>query len=249
MRASAVLPTYNRPPDRQWLVEEAIESFLRQDYPDKELLVLNDCPAQRLVCDAPGVTVVNLPARFRSVGEKRNAAFALTTGDALFCWDDDDISLPWRMSDSIRALADADYYCPSVYWVAEATGLHQDGGAGLADASSAYTRRAFDAVGGYPHFSYGEDTAFDEALRAAPGIRFAVGAVPPTERWFYVLRWGVSPTHLSSRGPDQGWYHQIGRQPVQPGTFVLRPHWREDYVRSTRTALNTDRAAAGRAGS
>ena len=42
MRASAVLPTYNRPPDQQWLVEEAIESFLRQDYPDKELLVLND---------------------------------------------------------------------------------------------------------------------------------------------------------------------------------------------------------------
>jgi hypothetical protein len=153
------------------------------------------------------------------------------------------------MSDSIRALADADYYCPSVYWVADGSGLHQDGCVSLAHASSAYTRRAFDAVGGYPHFSYGEDTAFDEALHTARGIRVAAGAAPPTDRWFYVLRWGVSPTHLSSRGPDQGWYHQIGEQPVQAGTFVLRPHWREDYVRRTRTALDTHSAAAGQGGS
>jgi hypothetical protein len=60
---------------------------------------------------------------------------------------------------------------------------------------------------------------------------------------------GRQPHPPVQPGPDQGWYHQIGRQPVQPGTFVLRPHWREDYVRRTRTALDTDRAAAGRGGS
>ena len=31
---SCICPTYNRPPEYQHLVEEAIESFLRQDYPN-----------------------------------------------------------------------------------------------------------------------------------------------------------------------------------------------------------------------
>jgi hypothetical protein len=239
VRASAILLTYNRPPQHQWLVEEAIESFLRQDYPDRELVVLNDCPTQRLTCDAPGVTVVNLPRRFRSLGEKRNAAIGLTTGEALLCWDDDDISLPWRITTSLLRLAHGDYFCPSRYWVADAAGLHSDSCRSLAHASSAFTRRAFDAVGGYPHLSFGEDTAFDEALRGTPGIATVTGAPPPVDQWYYIYRWGVSPTHLSSRGPDQDWYAEIGRRPVRPGSFALRPHWREDHLGRVRAALDS----------
>src|SRR5438876_11343843 len=51
MKVSCMCATYNRPPNSQWLLEEAIESFLRQDYAEKELLVLNDCAGQELVCD------------------------------------------------------------------------------------------------------------------------------------------------------------------------------------------------------
>jgi hypothetical protein len=238
VKASAILLTYNRPPHEQWLVEEAIESFLRQDYADKELLVLNDCAAQWLTCDTPGVTVVNLPRRFRSVGEKRNAAVGLSTGDVVMGWDDDDISLPWRMSASVRRLAAGDYYCPSQYWVADAAGLHSDTCLSLVHGSSTFTRRAFDAVGGYPHLSFGEDTAFDEALRRPPGIATVAEAPLPTEEWYYIYRWGVSPTHLSSRGPELDWYAGIGRRPVESGTFALRPHWRDDYVQRTRAALH-----------
>ena len=46
---SCICPTYNRPPRHQHLLEEAIASFLRQDYPNKELIVLNDCPGQELI--------------------------------------------------------------------------------------------------------------------------------------------------------------------------------------------------------
>jgi cellulose synthase/poly-beta-1,6-N-acetylglucosamine synthase-like glycosyltransferase len=64
---SCVCPTYNRPPHYHHLLEEAIESFLRQDYPNKELIVLNDCPGQELICDGPGVRVVNVGERFLSI--------------------------------------------------------------------------------------------------------------------------------------------------------------------------------------
>ena len=44
--------------------------------------------------DHPEVQVVNLPRRFRTVGEKMNAAVALASHDLLFVWDDDDLFLP-----------------------------------------------------------------------------------------------------------------------------------------------------------
>ncbi|HEY3010734.1 MAG TPA: glycosyltransferase family A protein [Micromonosporaceae bacterium] len=249
MKVSCILPTFNRPPAQQWLLEEAVESFLRQDYADKELVLLNDCPAQHLVCDAPGVTVVNLPRRFQSLGEKRNAAVGLAGGDVLMPWDDDDISLPWRLSASAAWLGDADYFCPSQYWVADAAGLHSDSCRSLAHGCSAFTRDAFDAVGGYPHLSFGEDAAFDDKLRAAPSVDVVPAAPLPTDRWYYVYRWGVSPVHMSSRGPERDWYGEIGRRSVEPGRFVLRPHWREDYVRRSREALRTDSPDPRRGGS
>jgi len=58
---SCICPTYNRLPKYQFLLEESIESFLRQDYPNKESIVLNDTPGQELRCEANGVTIVNVP--------------------------------------------------------------------------------------------------------------------------------------------------------------------------------------------
>jgi cellulose synthase/poly-beta-1,6-N-acetylglucosamine synthase-like glycosyltransferase len=41
---SCVCPTHNRPPHYQYLLEEAVESFLRQDYPNKEMIVSTTAP-------------------------------------------------------------------------------------------------------------------------------------------------------------------------------------------------------------
>ena len=63
--------TYGRPE----LLEEAIFSFLQQDYAGpKEMIVLNDYADQVLTFDHPEVQVVNVPRRFRTLGEKMNAA-------------------------------------------------------------------------------------------------------------------------------------------------------------------------------
>ena len=76
---SCICLTYGRPA----ILAEAIESFLQQDYQGrKELIVLNDYVDQILTFDHPEVRVINVPKRFRTVGEKMNAAVALA---AMIC--------------------------------------------------------------------------------------------------------------------------------------------------------------------
>ena len=88
------------------LLEEAIHSFLRQDYlGTKELIVLNDTEGQTLVYDHPEVQVVNVPRRFHSAAEKLNAAVGLASHDLIFPWPEDDICLPHRLSFTVAHLA------------------------------------------------------------------------------------------------------------------------------------------------
>ncbi|RYD67789.1 MAG: glycosyltransferase family 2 protein, partial [Verrucomicrobiaceae bacterium] len=100
---SCVMPTYGRPD----YVNEAIRMFLDQDYPNKELVILNDCVGQNFTCDLPpeaGVRVINHPERFPSLGDKRNACIGLAQGEFIAIWDDDDVYLPWRLSHSFRMM-------------------------------------------------------------------------------------------------------------------------------------------------
>jgi hypothetical protein len=55
--------------------------------------------------------------------------------------------------------------------------------------------------------------------------------------WYYIYRWGVSPIHLSGTQPHDRWYAEIARRPVEPGHFLLKPHWQEDYLKTTATVL------------
>jgi glycosyltransferase involved in cell wall biosynthesis len=235
---SCICATYNRPPGAQYLLEEAVESFLRQTYPDKELVVLNDCPGQELVCDAPGVRVVNAPERFPTLGDKWNAAIELALGELIAPWNDDDISLPWRLSFSVERLGDASYFNPRRYWFLDSGVLHFDHSMGYTHNASIFRRAAFEAVGRYPSVSLGEDAAMDGALATLEHVVDPAQGAEELERseWFYIYRWGVSPVHLSGRADDD-FYEEIGRRPIRPGRFLLYPHWRIDYDAETRRLL------------
>jgi glycosyltransferase involved in cell wall biosynthesis len=236
---SCICPTYNRPPRYQHLLEEAIASFLRQDYPNKELIVLNDCPGQELICDEPGVRVVNVPRRFPSIGDKQNAAVGLARGELIAPWDDDDINLPWRLSLSVERLGDGDYFNPRSYWFLDNDGLHVDHPVGYANNASLFRRAAFEGAGGYPSKSLGADAALDAAfsgLAHAFDPRRGDKELRRSE-WFYIYRWGVSPVHMSGSGVED-FYEEVGKQPVVEGRFQLSPHWRRDYVAETRRLLD-----------
>ena len=236
---SCICPTYNRPPRYQHLLEEAIASFLRQDYPNKELIVLNDCPGQELICDEPGVRVVNVAERFPSIGDKQNAAVGLARGELIAPWDDDDISLPWRLSLSVERLGDGDYFNPRSYWFLDNEGLHANHPMGYAHNASLFRRAAFEGVGGYPSVSLGADAALDAAFSGlAQGVDPRRGDKELTRsEWYYIYRWGVSPVHMSGSGVED-FYGEVGKLPVVEACFQLTPHWRRDYVAETRRLLD-----------
>ncbi len=235
---SCICMTYARPPESQWLLEEAIESFLRQTYPNKELIILNDCPQQELVCDAPGVRIVNAPMRYPTLGDKDNAAIAIARGELIARWDDDDISLPWRLSFSVERIGDADYFNPRAYWFLDTQGLHADHSMGYAFNASLFRWSAFAAVGGSPPVNLGEDAAVDARLSTRPNVVDPNRGAPKLTRaeWFYIYRWGVSQHHLSSR-TDTNFYREIGERTVVAGRYLLQPHWRMDYPDATRQLL------------
>ncbi len=101
---SCVMPTYNR---RQF-VPHAIRYFLRQDYPNKELIVVDDgsdCVAD-LIPDRPEVTYFRLGLK-NTLGEKLNFACRNASGSIIVHWDDDDWYANHRLAYQVEQLRKA----------------------------------------------------------------------------------------------------------------------------------------------
>jgi len=98
---SCVMPTRDRRP----FVARAIAYFLRQDYPQRELVILDDGddPVDDLVPADARIRYARLDAPL-VLGEKRNAVNDLATGGIVLHWDDDDWSAPDRVSRQVAVL-------------------------------------------------------------------------------------------------------------------------------------------------
>jgi glycosyltransferase involved in cell wall biosynthesis len=84
---SCIMPTHNR---RRFL-PQAIRYFMEQDYPQRELIVVDDGsdPIRDLIPDEEHVHYIRLPGR-HSIGIKRNLACESAKGKVIMLWDDDD---------------------------------------------------------------------------------------------------------------------------------------------------------------
>lgn len=215
---SAICLAYDLP-RRQTILEEAVESFLRQTYPLKELLIVVDTPGLVIECDAPGVRVLHV-APCPTLGDKYNAGVNAARGTLICSWDDDDISLPWRMTLSVELIGRNDYFNPQAYWT-DHQGLHHEVRTGYAHNASLYRKSAWAAVGGYQSLEdNSQDAKMDAALRGRPHV-IGDGRI---EQSSYLYRW------------DTGLHHgSIGRNhdATGAGNFRLNPHWRENYTRLT----------------
>src|SRR5262249_9719489 len=98
---SCIMPTANR----RLFLPSAIQCFLRQDYPARELVVVDDGidPVDDLMPEDARVHYTRVPGT-QSVGAKRNLACDKACGEIVVHWDDDDWSSPQRLTYQVTAL-------------------------------------------------------------------------------------------------------------------------------------------------
>ena len=224
-------------------LEEAIYSFLIQDYPaDKcELVIVNDYPQQKLIFDHPQVTIYNLDETFTTIGEKENYAIERCSGDLIAVWDDDDVALSNHLSNVAK------------FWKPDANLLHWQNGVfynepvitklmSIGNSGIVYSKKAWEAIGKSPIENAGGDMTLVVAIHNL-GRDKVILANPPNEEcsWFYM--WGGRGYHQSGQGTDDGTRPNIiqrhssyieqlrsqGRIPT--GKIQLIPRWKKNYAK------------------
>lgn len=107
-KISAVMCTYGR----FTCVERALNCFLSQTYPNKELVIYNTDEENPYSQDLSekGVIIVNCGIDsitnepYTNVGAIRRDALTYATGDYVVTWDDDDIFMPFFMEQGINRM-------------------------------------------------------------------------------------------------------------------------------------------------
>jgi len=95
------MPTNNR---RQFIVQ-AIKYFQRQDYPKRELIIVDD--GSDLIKDLipKDDRIIYIAKDYRiKLGEKRNMACKVARGEIIVHWDDDDWMADWRLQYQVESL-------------------------------------------------------------------------------------------------------------------------------------------------
>jgi hypothetical protein len=116
---SFVIATYNRP---DWL-RLSMDSVLDQDYPDLELLVMDDGSTGETTEVLEEYASRYPPERFRytrheNMGQARtlNRGYEMTRGDLIGYLPDDDLLLPGAVSELVAALRDPEVICAYGGW-------------------------------------------------------------------------------------------------------------------------------------
>lgn len=189
-KASFCCCTYRRP-ER---VEEMLQCFLDQTYPNKELIIFNDEPSQQLAFDHPQVTIVNWPKKITSLGRKRNMAISLCKGELVFPVDDDDLYSPEKIETSIRHLSPGGVFKTDMLYID--TDPMQIV-IGRMHCNYAFTKGAFIAAGGYQMENiYGGDIRLMKLLDMNMDV-FG-DACDPITKPLYLYRAFTTDHHVSN---------------------------------------------------
>lgn len=235
---SCIMPTR----DRRRFVGRAIEYFLRQDYPARELVIVDDGddPIADLVPRDDRVRYVALPGR-RSIGAKRNVACESSRGELIAHWDDDDWQAPDRLSRQVASLraTDADacgparllHYAPfrGEAWLYEPQPFDPPwvAGCGLMYWKKAWSANPFQDV------ATGEDAMFlsgiaPGALATLPELDLCIAVVHggnAAVKAFADPRWTRRPLDDVARllGADRSFYAGLRRGEGSPTISNDRP--------------------------
>ena len=120
LTVTCLCPTYGR----FERLRDAVACYILQSWPRRRLLILNDAPEPIEAgpqAEALGIEVINNPARFATLGHKRQALLEAAETPLVAHWDDDDLYMPWHLEMLARTLMDRlgeQVYCvkPRAAW-------------------------------------------------------------------------------------------------------------------------------------
>ena len=99
-QVSVIIPTYNR----SWIIKEAIDSVLAQDYKEFELIVVDDGSTDHTsdVLDSYRNVIKVLSQKNKGVSAARNRGIAEASGKFIAFLDSDDLWLPQKLSTQVE---------------------------------------------------------------------------------------------------------------------------------------------------
>lgn len=229
----AICPTLNRPE----LLGRAIRAFEKQTYSNRFLIIVDDA-GQYDNQNGDRWQLISIPKRCMSLGEKNNICAALAPRGtwAYAKWDDDDLYMPWHLSQIMEALEDGGEFCqPRVVidyfgkWVQTETFNRKDPEHFCYHGAWGYTRELFEQMGGYRSKYAGDDGDFQTRFRELGGhsVDFLHGAVP--SYWYNRLL----PDRISEKGGSESVYWNMIGDTVR--WYGKVPRWRDDTAWCVKT--------------
>lgn len=234
---TCVCNTHGRP----WLLAEAVESFGRQKLGDikAELLVLNDCRDQVLFCDVPGVRIEQGMDQYPEMSIKWNAAVDMARGKWIMAWDDDDISLPYRIQEAVNGIGDADAYRPGMCWNWGCMEIRGIGKGGVILTAAMWRKDVYLEVGGSTVGKWNDKSFWDKVWPRN-------NSVQPEVTYQYVYRWAGVGYHDSGKGAADGGplqrakdFHAfaVNDPRYARGDFFILPRWWQNYEQMCKQAM------------
>lgn len=201
--------------DRRRFVPLAVRAFLRQDYPRRELIVMDDGADAigDLLPDDDRIRYLRVPSGC-SLGAKRNACCREARGELIAHWDDDDWIAPDRLSRQVQAMDDSGveacgldrlYFCnpeAGTAWIYRYPAAQRPWVAG----GTLMYRRSVWAEQPFPDITTGEDTRF--VWNLAPNAVHALDALD-----MYVAR--VHSKNTSPKKTRSARWHPVDLQSVR----------------------------------
>ena len=202
MKISCICCTYGR----FTFLRRSIACWLNQDYEDAELIIFNTASELLLLSKSlrdRGVRLINqcrdtkdgLP--YASLGAVRRDALAYATGDVYVCWDDDDLYLPWHLSQGAANLR----LCGRGAWMPAQSYFSDDGGRTYRLARNAFEASVLVWMDCLLKYGFDTDKSGAEHLSwrmpiVTDGQLSESDEVTPFESYAYI--WGEPGHKLSS---------------------------------------------------
>ena len=210
---------------RHHLLEEAIESFLRQlPLSECEMVIINDNPDVDYVFDHPRVRIINHKERFPSIAAKLEWGYKQCKYDYIYRLDDDDLLTPWALNN-----VNVDILANPGFEIYRSEGMYFfmnnkfDKESSNINNGNVYTKAYLDRIK-FPDKSGNEDD----------DITFHHGGTIYESKLKHTMiyRWGMGTFHISGLG-------QVSNQVIldhadkvldnTKGEIILHPHFKNDY--------------------